>query len=93
MKSYTKRIRVRWDWRLKWYPIIVIPMMVYLNVVPARVADGVAAIPSAEEVTAKAQSGATPVQGVNAKGAAYVWERNPKYPMIEFVMILTSERR
>jgi len=36
---------------------------------------------------------AAPIQGVNAKGSAYIWERNPKYPVTEFVMILTNERR
>jgi hypothetical protein len=36
---------------------------------------------------------AAPVQGVTRDGRAYVWERNPKYPVIEFVMILTNERR
>ena len=36
---------------------------------------------------------AAPVQGIDSKGSAYVLERNPKYPVIEFVMILTDERR
>jgi len=41
-------------------PFLAVGLAVYLNVVPARVTDGVAAIPSVDEVTAKAQSGATP---------------------------------
>src|SRR3990167_1729802 len=53
--------RPPFGWRLTLYPLIVIPWAVYLNVIPARVADGVAAIPSVDEVTAKAQSGATPI--------------------------------
>ena len=36
---------------------------------------------------------AAPVQGVTETGRAYVLERNPKYPLVEFVMILTDERR
>jgi len=67
-------------------PLIVIPMMVYLNASPA-------VQQSAGPRTASAVAGEAPVQGVNGKGAAYVWERNPKYPVIEFVMILTNERR
>ena len=86
MKTRIKRQRTNWDWRLRVYPIIVIPMMVYLNASPA-------VQQSAGPRTASAVAGEAPVQGVNAKGAAYVWERNPKYPVVEFVMILTDERR
>ena len=53
--------RPPFGWRLTLYPLIVIPWAVYLNVIPARVADGVAAIPSVDEVTVKAKSGATPI--------------------------------
>jgi len=85
-KTRPQRERTVWDWRLKLYPFIVIPMMVYLNASPA-------VQQSAGPRTASAVAGEAPVQGVNAKGAAYVQERNPKYPVIEFVMILTNERR
>ena len=84
-----QRQRTPWDWRLKLYPLIVIPIMVYLNAAPQITK--VASKGSVQYGTATAV--AAPVQGVNAKGAAYVWERNPKYPVIEFVMILTNERR
>lgn len=44
------------------------------NVAPARVADGVAAIPSADEVTAKEQSGAAPVaQNANERWNEKTW--------------------
>ena len=82
--------RPPFSWRLIIPPLIVIPWAVYLNVIPARVADGVAAIPSVDEVTAKAQSGATPdpVHGIDGKGRHYLIERSPKWPMIEFRMRL-----
>ena len=67
--------RPPFGWRLTILPLIVIPWAVYLNVIPARVADGVAAIPSADEVTAKAQSGATPF---NAAPQTEVDSRFPK---------------
>jgi len=93
-----QRQRTPWDWRLKLYPLIVIPMMVYLNAAPqpSTAEDSTApfaAASSQEGVGQGEVAVAAPVQGVNAKGAAYVWERNPKYPVIEFVMILTNERR
>ena len=56
-------------------PFLAVGLAVYLNVVPARVTDGVAAIPSADEVTAKAQSGATPF---NAAPQTEVDSRFPK---------------
>ena len=77
-----------------WWPLIVIPMMVYLNAAPGQTvvdreaSTRVSILPERASVQA-----AAPVQGVNAKGSAYVWERNPKYPVIEFVMMLTEERR
>ena len=71
--------RSPFGWRLTLLPLIVIPWAVYFNVIPARVTDGVAAIPSVDEVTAKAQSGATPdpVHGIDGNGRHYLIERNP----------------
>ena len=82
--------RPPFGWRLTILPLIVLPWAVYLNVAPARVADGVAAIPSVDEVTAKAQSGATPdpVHGIDGKGRHYLIERSPEWPMTEFRMRL-----
>src|SRR3990167_661354 len=107
-----KRMRHRtvWDWRLKLYPLIVIPMMVYLNAAPQESPAGAwckdctpaMVLEGSFDSTGPEERGvnptptlavAAPVQGVNAKGAAFVWERNPKYPLEEFVMILTNERR
>jgi len=78
------RRRTRWDLRLKIYPIIVIAAMVYLNVAPQA---------ELTQRTASELVGATPVQGSTSDGRVFVWERNPEYPVIEFVMTLTNERR
>ena len=124
--------------RTDWIPLIVIPVMVYLNWIlgaptsldrpllptqaeqvlhdPAPEREGeIAARESLEpegslktsgqhrkmslppKLGTSAQNGLTgrrdaqfiaPVQGVDAKGSAFVWERNPKWPMIEFRMRL-----
>ena len=65
-----RRSRPRWSQAERYLPpvrlslrvpvLIGLLAVVVFNVVPARVADGVAAIPSVDEVTAKAQSGAAP---------------------------------
>ena len=88
--------------RTDWIPLIVIPAMVYINALPKEV------MPNAEAQLNRSAERSSPehvvqgaayphnaevVQGVDAKGSAFVWERNPKYPVIEFVMILTDERR
>jgi hypothetical protein len=83
--------RPPFGWRLIAYPLIVIPWMVYLNVelqepvFSHRVSSATASLAT--------PAVSTPVQGVNSRGEAYVLERDPKYPVIEFVMILTNERR
>ena len=77
--------------RTDWIPLIVIPVMVWINATPQETtfSRGV----SSATASLATPAVAAPVQGVDAKGSAFVWERNPKYPVIEFVMILTNERR
>ena len=80
-----QRQRTPWDWRLKLYPLIVIPMMVYLNTSPA-------VQQSAGPRTAPVVAGEAPdpVQGVTSDGRAFVWERNPRYPVLRFEMRLAQ---
>ena len=135
MRTRPQRERTRWDWK----PLIVIPMMIYLNVgmqatgsspgyvglnnvnsptlavpAPINAAPGQTQVDAGErgrlqppyggklpaqatgesrQAGYKSVSVAAPVQGVNAKGAAFVWERNPKYPLSEFTVMFTKERR
>ena len=78
MRLWKPRSRTEWNWRLIVLPLLIIPAMVWVNfVAPARVADGVAAIPSVDDVTAKAQSGATPLHGFT-HGRAVTCYTHPK---------------
>ena len=86
MITRPQRERTRWDWK----PLIVIPMMVYLNAAPqepSRYYD-MSAISEGGSKNRAEPAVAAPVQGVDSKGAAFIWERNPKYPVIEFRMSL-----
>jgi hypothetical protein len=80
------RQRTVWDWRLKLYPLIVIPMMVYLNALPVIQQ-------SAGPHTALTVAGEAPVQGLTGDGRAFVCPPNPRWPVVEFCWMLTNERR
>ena len=121
MRTRPQRERTRWDWK----PLIVIPMMVYLNAVPsnemgysprtpgvsvmAPAGEGAAPInvglqpltAITDDTAASSQEGVgqgevavpAPVHGIDGKGRAYVLERNPPYPLREFTVMFTNERR
>ena len=85
---------------LSWIPLIVIPVMVWINAAP--IVDKDSRLAAVRDLRGSADainrsqlklSVAAPIQGVTGDGSYFVWERNPKYPVIEFVMILTDERR
>ena len=85
--------RPPFGWRLTLLPLIVIPWAVYLNV-------GLQPSP-AHESTAPLQEGVgqgevavpAPIQGVDGKGNAYLQWRDPPYPLVEFRVMFTKERR
>jgi hypothetical protein len=76
------RQRTVWDWRLKLYPLIVIPAMVYLNVAPqpSTVRSPRSTAPSQEGVGQGEVASATPdpVHGIDGKGRHYLIERSPE---------------
>jgi len=85
------RQRTVWTWRLRLYPMVAASLAVIVfNAAPARVADGVAAIPSVDDATAKAQSGAAPSSAASPHEIVWSFERGP---LIEFRTTLTWERR
>jgi len=73
-------------------PLIVIPMMVYLNAAPQATGSSPGYV-GLNNVNSPTPAVAAPVQGVTGDGRAFVWERNPEYPMIEFRVFFTQERR
>ena len=79
-----QRERTKWDWK----PLIVIPMMVYLNAAPQPKGDLPGRVVSESASAGSGLSVAAPVQGVTGRGEAYVLERNPKYPLLRFEMRL-----
>jgi hypothetical protein len=104
MKTVHQRHRTIWDWRLKLYPLIVIPMMVYLNATGGEVARGVIRDDAhgtspehsashegiVSETAGSIPVPVAPVQGVDAKGAAYVC-LPVRWPVEEFCWFLTKE--
>ena len=71
-------------------------------VASARVASGVAAIPLVDEVTAKAQSDATPLNGFHRgnavtstplKDGSLKLCKEERYPVERFCVVLTVDRR
>ena len=80
------RLRTIWDWRLKLYPLVVIPMIFYVaaqtSESPSRHVSGVASSDSRSVVAA-------PLSGIH-KGVAVTCERRP---LITFCHTLTKERR
>ena len=76
------RVRTVWDWRLRIYPLIVIPWIVYV-----AAQEKVSAIQSS--VPGVVPVAAAPLHGFH-QGRAIVCERRP---MITFCFEPTSERR
>jgi len=75
--------------RSPWLALVAAGMMLLTMLAPARVADGVAAIPSVDEVTDKAQSGAAPpetARGLTRDGSAYVRTEFTTGPLLEFTV-------
>jgi len=56
-------------------------------------ARGVAPSVSDDRAGTSITAGATPLWGVDGRGMAYVIERNPPWPLTEFKIIFTNERR
>ena len=91
-KTRPQRERTSWDWK----PLIVIPMMVYLNAVPKEVMPNQPGHPSDYATQGAAHphnADVAPVQGVTGDGKAFVCPPNPKWPVLEFCWMLTDERR
>jgi len=80
------RQRTVWDWRLKLYPLIVIPAMVYLNAAP----QGHSAAEGPRQGDTFAPAVAAPYNVGQKDGSWLVCER---HSLVTFCMRLTTERR
>jgi hypothetical protein len=91
------RIRTVWDWRLRLYPIIVIPLMVYFVAAQdTALSNGEEAVagrgkgkPAITDSQNGAPASATPLSGFY-RGRAVTCERRPE---ITFCWQMTGERR
>jgi hypothetical protein len=109
MKTRIKRQRTKWDMRLRFYPFIAAGLALIVYATGGEVArgvvhddahgtslgrsathDGIAAKTAGSIPVPVAPS---PVWGVDGKGKAYSVERNPPWPMLEFKVMFTGERR
>ena len=92
MKTKKQRERTQWNWRLRLYPLIVIPLMIYFNAAPQPSIATLNSAPSQKGVGQGEVAVAAPIQGLTRDGRAWV-RYSVKYPVVEFILILTNERR
>ena len=88
MKLWQPRERTDWTWRLKLYPIVVIPLMVYFVATAGPTLTAEASVQQPVEASG-GQSAAAPLSGFH-KGTAITCERRTE---ITFCWQLTEERR
>ena len=99
------RERTLWTWKLRLYPLVLIPMVWFNFVAPsgelAEDASRGKLLGYQDEAQPQTSGvGATPIQGVTGDGKAYVLHRHETGPIREFSLVLllphqffTNERR
>ena len=90
------RERTVWTWKLLAYPLVAGMLALVLwgkgYVADRQAGQSIESVHAAAPVVS-ATPYQKPIQGVTGDGKAYVWERKPKYPMIEFKMFLYQKDR
>jgi len=84
---------VRCGWLLPLCAVVLAGAVQIHNYVAAIQTSTVESSTSVTDAQRMPGSAAAPLWGVDGKGVAYVIERNPPWPLTEFKIIFTNERR